>query len=169
MSVLVKDANLLAATEEYIVQQCCCTAVRPHGLSEAIAIGLKVNPYAQRRVLKGNWATLDTRPTPGTVGIFTSPVGALMVACLYAQYTHGKPGIYKDPLTTEFAQNDTRSQRFDWFKECLGRLDALHPKSLAFPYKIGCGLAGGDWTQYLAAIRDWAGRNPSCSVALYKL
>ena len=31
-------------------------------------------------------------------------------------------------------------------------------ESVAFPYQIGCGLAGGDWKQYRAALEDFAER-----------
>ena len=46
-------------------------------------------------------------------------------------------------------ESDTRENRAKWFLECLQRLLAsLHKeniKRVVFPYKIGCGLAGGNW------------------------
>jgi hypothetical protein len=43
-----------------------------------------------------------------------------------------------------------------WFQECLQTLGALQYETLAFPYKIGCGLAGGMWTHYQQLIHDFA-------------
>ena len=34
----------------------------------------------------------------------------------------------------------------------LGKCDRY--QNLAFPYNIGCGLAGGDWNHYLPMIED---------------
>ena len=50
--ISIIDGNILDAKEEYILQQCCCTAIRPHGLSETIAIVWKdANIYALRKII----------------------------------------------------------------------------------------------------------------------
>jgi hypothetical protein len=44
----------------------------------------------------------------------------------------------------------------------------LKPESVGFPYKIGCGLAGGDWKLYESEIKRWSIEN-SIHVKVYKL
>jgi hypothetical protein len=40
--------------------------------------------------------------------------------------------------------------------------------SIAFPYKIGCGLAGGKWEDYESMIYKFAKENPNIKVKIYK-
>ena len=56
-------------------------------------------------------------------------------------------------VTTEIPPQE----RERWFAQCLeelGQCDSY--QNLAFPYQIGCGLAGGNWSRYLAMIQDFA-------------
>lgn len=157
-----KHADLLNATEDYIVQQCCCTAVKPHGLSAAIAARWpSVNPYTGRRRLRYNWAKVEDRPSPGTIQVLEK------VICLFGQYTHSKPGVYEDPAMT--GTPDSYDDRLRYFQMGLEEISKLRPKSVAFPFKIGCGLAGGDWKKYKQAIDSWAGRNADIEVVIYVL
>ena len=65
--------------------------------------------------------------------------------------------------------NDTAALRVRYFREALDRLrDVVGPGSVAFPYKIGCGLGGGDWAVYEALLADFAGRIPG-DVVVYQL
>ena len=41
--------------------------------------------------------------------------------------------------------------------------------SIAFPFGIGCGMAKGDWSKYLAMINNFAIRHSSVKVVIYKL
>lgn len=157
-----KYGNLLDADEAYIVQQCCCTSVKPHGLSAAIAERFpEANPYACRRRLKYNWARLEDRPQPGSVQVMGR------VICLFGQYTHSKPGAYADPANT--GTPDDYASRLEYFRRGLEEIARLNPASVAFPYRIGCGLAGGDWKLYQKAIADWSARNPGIRVTVYRL
>lgn len=164
------QGDLLSAQEEYIVQQCCCTAMRPHGLSASIQSAIGVNPYTSRTQLKGNWATVATRPQPGTVSVLQGLDGRKVV-CLFGQYTHGKPGVYRaaDPAAAQAPVPDTAADRLRYFKAGLQELEALKPRSVALPEKIGCGLAGGNWTLYKQELEGWAARNPGVAVVMYRL
>ena len=55
---------------------------------------------------------------------------------------------------------DTAKERLDWFRQAMSTLVDLVPdlESVAMPARIGCGLAGGDWFDYLQEIRIFAGR-----------
>ena len=79
---------------------------------------------------------------------------------MYAQLFPGKP-----------KNGDTYEQRKKWFSVCLQKIGKAKgiEKSIAFPYKIGCGLAGGDWTDYLRMIKKFALDNPHIDVLIVSL
>ena len=54
--------------------------------------------------------------------------------------------------------NETAQQREEWFTQALVDLHTKVPQEaiLWFPYKIGCGIAGGDWSVYLDLITTWS-------------
>jgi O-acetyl-ADP-ribose deacetylase (regulator of RNase III) len=101
--------------------------------------------------------------------------GPRYVACLFAQYRPGKPSLsvcWRGPNSTgngndadEDAQEDSFKQRLIWFEHSLQDLtkvlveisnDRKEIFKVAFPYLIGCGLAGGRWDDYKNAIESWA-------------
>ena len=65
-----------------------------------------------------------------------------------------------------FAQDgyvkDKRYTDYDAFKECLEHISffmnirSKNKPSIAFPYGIGCGLAGGDWYIILGMLKDFS-------------
>lgn len=83
---------------------------------------------------------------------------------MFGQVGMGKPGAYFNGGIP-----DTAADRLLYFTQCLNGLRHLSPTSIAMPYKIGCGLAGGDWPTYLAALEKFATTNPSIQIVLYKL
>ena len=167
--VKIISGNLLDSEDDYIVQQCCCTACKPHGLSSAIAAKYPyANAYSLRTpVSRGkNTAKLEDRAIPGTCAIFGDGAENRYVACLFAQQSPGKPGKYDS-----FGVPDTREDREKYFRESLAKLSELIPAkcTIGFPYGIGCGLAGGNWQTYLHMISEWEKTNPGYIVTIYKL
>jgi hypothetical protein len=153
--------DILDAKEDYIVQQCCCTAVRPAGLSKAIAERFDVNPYATRRPMKkgGNTSVEEDRATPGSCVI----LGERKVACLFAQYAQGKPGA------NEIADG-AKDRRAYFSAAFMDLIVQIAPDaSLAIPYKIGCGLAGGNWDHYERLLNKIAAANPRLTITIYQL
>ncbi|XP_068228533.1 uncharacterized protein [Palaemon carinicauda] len=64
---------------------------------------------------------------------------------------------------------DTQENRIFWFQQCLRELAVVLPgmdsQRIIFPYKIGCGLAGGDWEKdYFPAIQKFVS-----DIAEYKI
>lgn len=165
----VVKGDLLDAKEAYILQQNCCIACKAHGLSEVIS---KRYPYAdpyssRRRMGKRNMAVPTDRSVPGTIQVFRpeSGEGPAFVS-MYAQYGMGAPYSYNNS-DKHFA--DSTLHRYQFFTQCLERVAHLKPVSVAMPYNIGCGLAGGRWSVYEKMIADWAKANPDIKVVLYKL
>lgn len=62
---------------------------------------------------------------------------------------------------------DLPIDRFRYFSECLEAIVTLNQKTIGIPYKIGCGLGGGNWTKYELLIRQWSERNPDIDVSIY--
>jgi hypothetical protein len=138
------EGDLFDAKETWILQQCNCVTVRSQGLSASIDRKWGVNPYCGRRLTK----EMDV---PGTIKIMDSDDGTKKIICAFAQWAPGKPGHYEKFYSTP-PQKDTMDQRLSWFEECLSHLDI--DGKVAVPYKIGCGLAGGNWKDYKRVLID---------------
>jgi hypothetical protein len=175
----VIKGNLLdmpAGEGNYIVQQCCCTSTRTAGLSQVIAKKWpSLNPYCRRKpVDKTYTSTVDSRPYHGTAEIMIE--GATKLICLYGQYGPGKPGIYEDDFIIMPDGAEDRLRYFGSALEQMAALLAVKKELLApqkirlhFPYGIGCGLAGGDWRKYEAALKEFADRHKEFEVVVVKL
>lgn len=149
----------------YIVQQCNCLTVRALGLAEAIARKFpRANAYGERRAVGSrNLAIVSDRSIPGSVKILPAN-DFLSVVCLFSQWAPGKAGAsyaHKYPVSAE--GSETNVLRLSWFVSALDKLATMlseteHeiPPIVAFPYKIGCGLAGGSWMSYLHEIRQFS-------------
>lgn len=143
--------NLLDATEWAIVHQCNCVTRRAAGLAAAIAKKWPhADPYARRN---------EDRPALGSIRVYDA--GRRVIA-LFAQWDPGRPGL---------DARDAPSARLGYFEAALLAIEALVPRppSLAFPERIGCGLAGGEWARYRAALAAFAARNPDIRVVIVAL
>lgn len=171
------EGDLLEAKVDVIVQQCNTKTRKAHGLSASIA---KRYPYADvyrmRSGKTSNTADVTTKIgsvvmcRPRTERNETGPV----VACLMAQLAPGKPGAYSSIYCIDTA-DDSKQKRIAYFQSALDELASLVRdsdgaiKTVAFPYGIGCGLAGGDWKVYSTMIEAFARAMPSIAVSIYKL
>jgi DNA (cytosine-5)-methyltransferase 1 len=151
--LIEKHGDLLEAKETFIVHQCNCICQKPKGLAETVFERFpNANVYEQRR--RGS----RQPDTPGTISVHGRVVN------FYSQLNPGKPN-------RECLYGDTRQGRLRWFGNCLEKL-YHHMKdqtgvSIAFPWKIGCGLAGGNWKQYLHELKLFAKNHPTWKVAVY--
>lgn len=170
---MIRSGNLLDASEEVIVQQCNCFAVRPYGLSKSIADKFEHGDhYASRRGIgRKNLAVKEDRDEPGTTVIIK---GKPYIACIMGQWQTGKinSSSYKGEDGID-DYSDTRKNRETWFRYGLSALGQWcienNIKSVAFPYMIGCGLGGGNWKTYLEMIDDFQKFYSSLKVVIYKL
>ena len=80
---------------------------------------------------------------------------------MFAQFYPGTPG-FPD------SNKDGYLARENYFKQCLDKISKIKDiKSIAFPYLIGCGIAGGNWNNYLDMILEFAESNPNIEVSIY--
>lgn len=155
--------DILDAVEKYVCQQCNCNTIKAHGLSRSIADKYYwANPYCNRRQ-KSNNSTSEP-DEPGTILELrhpTNPDNYPVFLCMMAQWCPGKPGAYKHYYSTTY--DDTYENRKEWFSECLAILDEKKYGVVAMPYYIGCGLAGGIWSDYEKMLNEC-----ETNIVLYK-
>ena len=61
------------------------------------------------------------------------------------------PGSFRD------AHFDSEASREVYFKKGLDKIKQIQNiGSIAFPFKVACGLAGGNWDHYLPMIEEFA-------------
>eukprot|EP00698_Gefionella_okellyi_P009006 TRINITY_DN2259_c1_g3_i1.p1 TRINITY_DN2259_c1_g3~~TRINITY_DN2259_c1_g3_i1.p1 ORF type:complete len:193 (+),score=21.82 TRINITY_DN2259_c1_g3_i1:44-622(+) len=155
-NVRIQQGDILLATEDVICHQCNCSTPKAKGLAQVLFDKYPhADMYAERR------AGRVKQHTPGMCvvlgeGTITKP----FIANMFAQVKGGKP-----------KPKDTANLRMRWFDECLRQIPQQVPtvRSLALPYLIGCGLAGGDWTLYLGMICRFATANPQLQIVIYQL
>lgn len=156
------NSDICNAKDEYIIQQCNCLTVKPHGLSETIQ---KRFPYAdlyskRRPIGTRNLAMPEDRDVPGGFKICESP-GKPKIVCLFGQW---RPGSLNSPYVLSYPESfppETNSVRLQWFKTALKTFcdrvaagNGVH--TVAIPYKIGCGLAGGSWDEYEKVLKEFS-------------
>jgi len=150
----VKHADLLNATETHIVHQCNCVSNTPMALAKSL---FQAFPFANTYTSRV-YGDKTTYSTPGSIDV-CGGMGKRYVINMYAQYYPGRP-IHQDTFET----------RVGWFKSCLELIkECTQPgESLALPYYIGCGAAGGDWEVYFSVIKNFAEKN-KIKVVLYQI
>lgn len=146
--------DLLQATEQYIAHQVnCVTQGSAAGLARSL---FKKYPYSD--VYKNR---VD-KSLPGTITIHGDGVNNRYIINMYSQYYPGK-------FNNSFL-NDNQSVREQYFTSSLKEISKIEDiKNIAFPYQVGCGLAGGNWEKYLNMLQDFADNNPNITVSLYQI
>ena len=125
----------------YIAHQCNCITQNAKGLAEVI---YKKYPNA-------NIYNDDTERMLGTIIVREKVINMI------AQYTPGFP-----------KSNNIKKQRENAFKQCLDEIVLMFPEGIpiAFPYLIGCGLAGGNWEIYKSMIETFAKTNSKFEIII---
>lgn len=137
----IVTGDIFDAKEKYLCHQCNCVTKRAAHLSKDV---FEHYPWADIYTGRIN------PDTPGTVIIRGDGKGQRYVANILGQYYPGKP---KDPQSAL----DGSKVREKYFHRALVRL-AKTPllESVAFPWKIACGAAGGNWEHYLGTLENFA-------------
>lgn len=168
MATIIKG-DLLNCDAQIIVHQTNCVTRKPHGLSKDIAKRWPIaNVYGKRLGDTPNTAFEHHQGVAGTCKLM--PTGCTkprFVACLMGQVCPGskEKARYWNQFYNKDYTNDTAVARLHHFRNGLLDLETKLPSTLlmkeptiAFPYMIGCGLAGGKWEDYRPLIDDFADR-----------
>lgn len=146
IEIINKDITL--SDEQYIVHQCNCLTKGAAGLAKVLFDKYPyANVYADR-----------TEPSvPGTIDVRGDCIFDRGIINLFGQYYPGGP-----------TGDEPREQRVTWFINGLLAIKQLEwVESLAFPYQIGCGIAGGDWNRYNRILDKFAEKNPHIKMRIY--
>ena len=112
-------------TNHYLAHQCNTTTTMVAGLAYQV---FKQYPKAHHQSKVRH---------AGTIEIVDHVIN------MYGQVLPGGPSVI-----------ESRALRLEYFESCLAELyykcETLSPdSSIAFPYRIGCGIAMGDWGEYM--------------------
>jgi len=144
----IVEGNLLDATETYLCHQCNCVTRRSKHLSKTVFTQF---PYADI------YSARQKPAQPGTVDIKGNGTIQRYIINMLGQYYQGCPNSIKD----------RPDARIGFFKSCLDKMKILQG-DFAFPWRIGCGAAGGNWNDYLLLIQNFE-KEIDGNVTIYKL
>ncbi len=124
-----------------IAHQCNCSTCSGKGLYTDIA---EKYPFA-------DIYSQDIARIPGEIVI--SADSKNIVISMLAQVRPGKPN---SRFRSKTRYGDNAADRLKYFKSCLDVMAKLPFEEIAFPFGIGCGLAGGKWEDYEKLLREFA-------------
>ena len=135
MPVQLVTGNILDVEGVLLVHICNTTTKTSKGLAKDI-------------FTKYPWANTYDSGVKRNVGNityhFAEADADVVIVNLYGQNKPGKPN-----------KTETAANRLEWFKSGLSQIrEVFLGTTIAVPYKIGCGLAGGNWDDYLAALEE---------------
>ena len=133
--------DLLESKEKYIAHQCNCLSKQSAGVAKAI---FDMFPHADV------YTDRDGPDAFNSIKIMGNGQDQRYVINMFSQYYPGQPKL---PLSTK----DGVLVREAAFHKCLLKVARI-PKleSIAFPWRIGCGIAGGDWNHYLGTLTNFS-------------
>ncbi len=141
--VTIQKGDLLDAQEKYIMHQCNCVSLTAKILAKQIFDKFDYADTYKKRI-RGN---KNTYSSPGTIEILGDGTDKRFIINAYSQFY---PSVSKYPC-------DSKQKRLFWFGQCLNQIAKIENlESVAMPFKIGCGTAGGDWNDYFETIKGFA-------------
>jgi O-acetyl-ADP-ribose deacetylase (regulator of RNase III) len=154
MSVKIIESDIFWTGAKFIAHQCNCTS---NGGAAGIAKEIFAKyPYSNCYYMRTEAAT------PGTIEVCGDGLNHRGIINMFSQYFPGGP---------DTNETDDEKARKKWFHQCLMEITKVpNLESIAFPYKIGCGIAGGDWNWYSAQIDKFAlFMKDKAQVLIYKI
>lgn len=153
----IVDKDLLTATEDYICHQTNCVSMGAAGLAKSI-----FDLYPETNIYKAR----KQHSEPGRYVVNFTHDDKQIVHMMAQIYPGGPFSVSKF---------DGAKHRVHYFRTCLWHMcqELPHDSSFAFPWGIGCGIAGGNWATYIEILKDFEtfinARNNKANVAIYKL
>lgn len=90
----------------------------------------------------------------------------LLGECLY---TFEEPFVICNAFGQNFYYRNSVQTEYDKLEKCFYNIaEKYHGKKIALPWKIGCGLAGGDWNIVYEMIFNILAVEGNCKVTLYE-
>jgi len=151
MTFKIVEGDLFECAETFLCHQCNCVTNRSAHLAKAVFARF---PYADI------YTPRKTPDNPGTIIISGDGATQRFVINMLGQYY---PGRCKYPNS----KKDGYPARQGYFQSCLKQMEKL-TGSFAFPWRIGCGAAGGYWDDYLEDLKEFEA-NIEGDVVIYKL
>lgn len=158
----IQRVDLLEVNADCIVQQCNCVTLNAQGLAASIASRFSyADLYGKRIGRNTSCATPATQDVPGTCILARPPPDSIgpVIAHLMGQIAPGKPASSARKYGISPGTDNTKC-RLEYFKSALDELADVcrqeNWKVVAFPFRIGCGLAGGSWPDYLAMLQEFS-------------
>lgn len=137
----IVTGDIFDAKEKYLCHQTNCVTNRAAHLSKDV---FEKYPWADI------YAARQEPDKPGHIIIRGNGQEHRYVVNILGQYYPGKP---KYPTSTL----DGSQARRTYFYHALLRLAKVENlESVAFPWRIACGAAGGDWEKYLGVLTNFA-------------
>lgn len=142
--ITVKVGDLCDSSCDVICHQVNCQGVMGSGIAKEIRERF---PTVYEKFRK---SFLEGKNKLGNIDVVHVLGGHMTVVNMYSQNDYLPRGIRHTDYTA--------------FKECINKIkqhfaDSRTKISVGFPYKIGCGLGGGDWNMILYIIenelKDW--------------
>jgi hypothetical protein len=150
--LIVIKGNLLHASEKYIAHQTNCVTHRAAHLSRDV---FRKFPHADI------YSKRNIPDKPGTIIVRGDGKRQRYVINMLGQIYPGSPKF-------QGMGYDTWRHRESYFNCCLHAILRLsNLDSIAFPYGIGCGAAGGDWESYRDMLRWFTSKVPGVRVVCY--
>ena len=141
------DGDILAVKTKYIAHQCNLLTVDAAGVAKAI---FDAFPYADIYKERLNNKTLSKDDLLGNFILRGNGKDQRYVINMMCQKYPGKPKFLDNKI-------DGIVARENHFASCLERISWINQlDSIAFPYGIGCNLAGGNWNHYLKMLEEFS-------------
>ncbi len=130
--------SITDSKEKYICHQTNCVSTGPGGgLARTI-----FNEYPWSDIYKSR----TVRDKFGSIVVCGNGKEERYVINMNAQYYPGAPTF----------ENDLEPDRAEAFQKCLNKIKMIPDlESIAFPAKIGCAIAGGDWEEFYKMLEEF--------------
>ena len=150
--------NLLDAKEDIIVHQVNCMGAMASGVAKQIREKWPLVYTIYNNVV--NAATIDKKQKGLLGNVLMIRVSERQwIANIFGQFNYGRSG-------KRYTDYDALQNGLDHIEESA----LLHHWSIALPYKIGCGLGGGDWDGVvLPILEDIFAENNLVNAVIYQL
>jgi len=164
MNYTLINGDLLESDAKYICHQCNCITTSSSGIAAAI---FNKFPYSNIYTHRESYF-IDQLPLegeqPGDIVIKGNGKDERYIINMMGQ-------LYPGGIKYQNSTKDGELARQRFFKDCLLKIMKIEDlESIAFPFKIGCGLADGNWDIYEKLIDTFAKvmNNKNVKTYIYK-